>query len=289
MNRCCAAPLLAWCIVALPAADAAMISGSVIGEGGRPIAGAIVQAVRDGETPCATISAADGTFALPCSATGRYAMRASFADLRPWTIDDVELGPDRELHLNFMLLPATAAAMDSSAAAEPDGFWTRRLPNPVVGTWSGNTITLRLMAIVTAAVSFVLGGLTMLALGRRFGVRTRSLSADEVGDMILNPTMAGAGRRLTPIATVGARGASATVSFGADEIAAVLAERRYVLAFTSLVVAPGLFALSTLGFAAAMLIGQEAWLFYAMLLVPAGFVLTPIVIGVQALARTRSR
>jgi hypothetical protein len=93
---------------------------------------------------------------------------------------------------------------------------------------------------------------------------------------------------VTPVA-VGARGASATVSFGADEIAAAIAERRYGLVFASLVIAPGLFALASLGLAVAMLLGQEAWLLYGMLLVPAGFVLTPLVIGIQAVARRPER
>jgi hypothetical protein len=64
-----------------------------------------------------------------------------------------------------------------------------------------------------------------------------------------------------------------------------LAERRYGLLFLSLVVAPGLFALCSLAFAVAMLVGQELYLFYAMLVVPAGFVLTAVMIGVQALTR----
>jgi hypothetical protein len=51
--------------------------------------------------------------------------------------------------------------------------------------------------------------------------------------------------------------------------------------FVSLAVAPGLFALFALAMAVAMLVGQEMYLVCAMLLVPAGFVLTAIVIGVQ--------
>jgi hypothetical protein len=285
MSRRVAGSLLGWWMVA-PFVHAATLTGTVIGEGARPIAGAVVQVVRSGgETACATNTAADGTFVLPCSATGRHAVRASFGDLRPWTIDDVELGPDLEPHLNFMLLPATAVTADDVPVGEPDGFWTRRIPNPVLGSWGDRPVTLRMLAIVVAALSFPLGAATMLALGRRFGIETRRLAPDEVADLVVNPSLPSVGERLTPIATVGARGASASVTYGADEIAVALAEKRYALVFASLVIAPGLFALFSLALALAMLIGQEAWLLYGMLLVPAGFVLTPIMIALQAVRR----
>jgi hypothetical protein len=268
---------------------AAVITGSVIGEGAHPVAGATVQVVS---TPpderCQTTTAVDGTFSHTCAAIGRYVVRASFADLRPWEVADVELGPGHEIHLNFMLLPATTTAPVGglpSDAPSPGGLWSQRVPNPVVFTWSDRAITLRLFAIVVGAVSFVVGALTMLALGRRFGIETRRLSAGEVGDMILNPHRPTAGERVTPIAVVGARGASATVSYDADGIAAALAARRYGLVFVALVVAPGLFALFALGLAVAMLVGQEWYLLCGMLLVPAGFVVTSVVIGVQAFAR----
>jgi hypothetical protein len=75
------------------------------------------------------------------------------------------------------------------------------------------------------------------------------------------------------------------VSFGADEIAAALAARRYGLVFMALVLAPLLFALFSIAFEVAMLVGQESYLLYAGLLIPAGFLLTPIVIGRQARQR----
>lgn len=262
---------------------AAIINGTVIGEGARPVAGATVEVVHAG---CETTTQRDGTFSLPCAASGRHVLRASFGDLQPWQIEDVELGPDRELQANFMLMPAPGAA---ARPADRGGFWTRRLPNPEITTWQGRPITLRVLAIVVAVASFVLGVLTMLSLGGRFGVRTRRLSAGEVGDLVLNQTMPTVGERVTPVATVGPRGASATISYDADDIAAALAAGSYGLVFVSLVVAPGLFALFSLGLAVAMLVGQEMYLFYGMLLVPAGFLLTPIVIGVQALARRKPR
>jgi hypothetical protein len=272
-------------LAAATTAHAAVIAGTVIGEGARPIAGATVYVVG-ALPPCTTTSGSDGTFSFSCEATGVHAVRATFGDLRPWQIDDIALAPDADVHLNFLLLPATAPTLPASPAvtAEP-GFWSRPVPNPVLTTWGERPITLRLLAIVVAATCFPLGGLTMLALGRRFGVRTRSLSAGEVGDMILNPVRPTVGERTTPIATVGARGAEATVSFGADEIATALAEKRWGVVLASLVVAPGLFAASTLGFVLALLVGQETWLLAAMLLVPAGFVVTAVVIGVQALRR----
>ena len=261
----------------------------MLGEGARPVGGATVRVVRPAsEPPCETTTASDGTFRLACAASGRYAVRSSFESLRQWEVGDVELGPGREVFLNFMLLPASATApidVPPDASAPAAGFWTRPLPNPVLFDWQGNAITLRVLAIAVAAASFVLGALTMLALGRRFGVETRRLSAGEVGEMVLNPQMPSAGEHITPIAVAGARGASASVSYGVDEIAAALAARRYGVVFAALVIAPALFALSTIGFAVAMLAGEEMWLFCAMLLVPAGFLITPAVIGVQAFGR----
>jgi Carboxypeptidase regulatory-like domain len=289
MHRRLFASFLACCVVpfAVPllASQAAVISGSVIGSGGLPVAGATVQVVQAASThPCETKTAADGTFSLTCAVTGRHVVRATFGDLRPWEIEDVELGPGDEIYLNFLLVPA-ASTVPATGSAETAGFWSRRLPNPVLARWQGSPITLRMLAIVVAAVSFVLGALTMMSLGRRFGVQTRRLSAGEVGDMVLNPTMPAAGERVSPVAVAGARGASATVSYGADEIAAALAGRHYGLVFVALVVAPVLFALFSLGLGLAMLVGQEVYLFCGMLLVPAGFVLTPIVIGIQGFKR----
>jgi hypothetical protein len=292
LMRRLSASVVACCVLLLalaPATRAALITGMVIGEGGRPLAGATIHVVG-AQPPCETTSAPDGTFSLSCAATGRYAVQASSGERRPWKIDDVELEPHREVQLNFMLLPATAMAPVGpvpGAPADTGGFWSRRLPNPVLATWQGRSITLRVAAIVAAAVSFAFGALTMLALGRRFGVETHRLSAGEVGDMVLNPHMPAAGERVTPIAVAGARGASASVSYSADEIGNALAARRYGLVFVALVVAPGWFALFALALAAAILVGQELYLFLAMLLVPAGFVITPIMIGIQALRRSR--
>ena len=268
-------------------ASAAVITGTVIGEGARPVAGAAVQIVG-AQPPCETTTAADGTFSLPCAATGRYTVRASFGDLRAWEIEDIELGPELQVHLNFLLLPATAGAPAGSlpaATAQTVGFWSRRVPNPTLATWQGHAITLRIVAIAAGAVAFLLGGLTMLALGRRFGIETRRLSTGEVGDMILNPPMPAAGERVTPMAVAGARGAAATVGYGADEIAGALAARRYGLVFVALVLAPGCFALFALALTTAIMVGQELYLFCAMLLVPAGFALTAVMIGIQAVRR----
>jgi hypothetical protein len=80
-----------------------------------------------------------------------------------------------------------------------------------------------------------------------------------------------------------------TVSYDADELAAALAARHYGAVFVALVVAPGLFALFALALVLAMLVGQELYLLCGMLVVPAGFVLTPIVIGIQAFSRCRSK
>jgi hypothetical protein len=281
------------CLLILAApASAATLTGSVVGDGMQPVAGATVEVLR-AEPACTTTTAADGTFSLPCAASGRYVVRASFGDLRPWDVDDIELQAGAQIHLNFLLvagaLSAPTDSTDPTDRSEPsDSFWHRLLPNPVLATWRGTAVTLRLAAIGAAAISFVLGALTMLAVGRRFGIETRRLSKREVGEMVLNPHTPGAGERVTPIAVVGARGASASVQFGADEIAAALAQRRYGLAFVALVVAPGLFATFSLALALAMLAGHELYLFCFLLLVPGGFVVTAIAIFVQARSRRAS-
>lgn len=267
-------------------ATAALLSGNVVGPDGRPFGSAIVEVVTpNGERRCATVSAPDGRFALPCDAVGPHTVRASSGTLQPWEIADVELAPDRTLELNFLLRSAdvdSGTSIPMSADPEPGGFWTRRLPNPVVGHWGATPVTLRAVAVAVAVIAFVLGALTMVALGRRIGVEYRRLSPDEVGDMVLNPQRPAVGERLTPIAVVGGHGAEARISYGADEIAAALAAGWYGVVFVALVIAPGLFALCALAFAFALLAGQEACLFYAMLMVPAGFVLTALIIGVQA-------
>jgi hypothetical protein len=96
--------------------------------------------------------------------------------------------------------------------------------------------------------------------------------------------MPAAGERVTPVAVAGARGAAATVSYSVDEIADALAARLW-LVFVALVLAPGWFALFALALATAIMVGQELYLFCAMLLVPAGFAFTAVMIGIQAVSR----
>jgi hypothetical protein len=281
-------PFLTVFLLVTQPALGAVITGTVIGEGARPVAGATVEVVQAPDAmPCRTSTAADGTFTLRCAATGPHPVRASLGDLRPWQVDDIDLTPDAEVHLNFLLVPATTTALDGSLAVTAHeshvSLWARPVPNPVLAHWQGRPITLRMLAIAVAPVSFVLGGLTMFALGRRFGIATRRLSAGEVADTVLNPNMPTVGERTSPIAVAGARGAEARVSYGGDEISAALAARRYGLVFTALVIAPGLFAVFSLALALAMLIGHETYLLGALLLVPAGFVLTSIIIGVLGL------
>ena len=75
---------------AAAAAQAATITGTVVGEGMHPVAGALVEVVRPASAPpCRTRTAADGTFSFTCAADGPHAVRASFADLRPWQADAV--------------------------------------------------------------------------------------------------------------------------------------------------------------------------------------------------------
>jgi len=80
----------------------------------------------------------------------------------------------------------------------------------------------------------------------------------------------------------GARGVEWSTSYGAEEIAAAVKARRWGLVLASLL-APVLIGVATLGFSLALLVGQPRYLFGLMLLVPAGFVVTPLVLVVQAL------
>jgi len=72
--------------------------------------------------------------------------------------------------------------------------------------------------------------------------------------VILNRHMPAVGERVTPLVVAGARGASASVSYGADEIARALAARRHGVVFAALVIAPGCFALFSLGLATAIMV-----------------------------------
>jgi hypothetical protein len=211
-------------------------------------------------------------------------LRASRDGLEPWTVE-ATLAADAALHLNFMLRPPQGSGAAGSTPAERDVSSARVIPNPVVVRWGERMFSLRMVAAATAAITFVVGGFVMLAIGRRFGVATRTLSSEEVADLVTNPLMPSVGERRHPVAAVGARGAAAEVSFGADEIVAALAAGPYGLVALALVVVPTLLATSSLAFAVAMLVGQETYLLYAALLVPLGFVGTALVIGAQAFTR----
>lgn len=273
----------------LAASNAALLTGTVIDAGGRPVAGAAVQVVgASGDPSCTALTAADGTFSLHCAVSGRRAVRASRDDLQAWEIDDVELGPEREVYLNFMLRSPNAA-IPLAAPAQVDGLWSRYVPNPTLFQWRESPITLRMLAIATAVASFLLGACAMIWVGRRFGVETRRMAAGEVGDMALNPHIPAAGQRVAPVAVAGARGASVGIRVSVEEIAGALSTRQYGLVLVALVVAPGLFAVFSLALATAMLVGHERYLLVAMLFVPAAFLLVPLGIGFRAVAEARSQ
>jgi len=145
-------------------ASAVTITGSVIGEGARPIAGATVFVVG-ALPPCTTTTGPEGTFSFSCEATGTHTVRATFGDLRPWQVDDVPLEPNADVHLNFMLLPATTA----SAPAAAHGLWTRPVPNPVRPTVGVGQETWLLAAMLLVPAGFVLTAVMIgvQALGRR--------------------------------------------------------------------------------------------------------------------------
>ena len=269
-----AAALLGLALAGPAIAAPAVITGTVLGPGLRPLAGASIAVVGAG---CETVSGADGTFTLRCEATGPKRVRA-FAGGGPANEQEVELGPDRMIHLNLLLAPPVVAA----PAVPVDGSV---LGNPVVTSVGGHPLTLRALGVVMAVAGFVLGFLAMLVVGRGLGlaVEKRRLDAGEVGELVLN---AGKLRseRLYPVAVVGAAGRSWSLSYGVDELAAAFAARRHAWIAASLV-PPILVAAAVVGFALALMVGQPLYLFVAMMVVPLGFVVTPVMIIVQARKR----
>lgn len=269
------------------AAHGAHVSGTVIGDGGVRIEGALVEVLRPaGEPPCRTHSVDDGTFSLPCDAEGRYSLRASFGELAPWQIEDVELAPDRLLQLNFLLRAPVAPADRAVAESAAEGGLGAPLENRVLAIWQGHAVTRRAAGIALAVAGFVLGAILMLSIGRHLHRESGPLSEAETADLVVNARRR-IGRRLTPV-VAGARGAGATVSYGVEEIAALLEARRHGVVLIAML-APLCFAIATLGFAVAMLVDQPLYLFLAMMLVPLGFLLVPLIILIKARAATRPR
>jgi hypothetical protein len=257
------------------AARPTIITGAVLGEGLRGLGGARVRVM--GEGGCATTTRENGAFELHCAATGVRTLEASFGGLALARIEGVELGPDRLIQLNFLVQPAPAGPPPSHAQT---GWWGAPLPNPVVTTWRGRDVTVRALAVVVAVIAFVLGAACLLVVARRLGVQKRALSAGEASELVFN-----AGKplvdRLRPIAAVGARGTEWSTSYGAEEMASALAQRRYGLVVASLL-GPAVVGLATLGFFVAVLIGQPRYFLALALIVPAGFVVTPVMMLVTS-------
>jgi hypothetical protein len=261
--------------VAAPAVAApAVITGTVLGKDLRPLPGASVAVVDAG---CETVSDAEGTFRLRCEASGPRRVRV-FTGAGLASEQEVELGPDRLVHLNFLLAPPPAAA---PAPPPPDG--ETRLPNPVLTTLGGQPVTLRALGVVMAVAGFLLGFLAMLVVGRGLGlaVEKRSLTPGEVGDLVFNPNRALGPDRVQPVAVVGARGASYSLSYGVEEIEAAFRAGKRGLVAASLI-PPLLVAVAVVGFALALLVGQPLYLFVGMMIVPLGFLATPVIIVVKA-------
>jgi hypothetical protein len=270
-------------LLAAAPARAAVITGSVIGAGATPIAGATVE-VLEAQPPCTSVTGPDGNFSLTCAATGRRSMRATWGALVPWQLDDLDFAPDHSLHLNFMLLPRQAPAV--AVPSGTVGWWEAPLPNPALGTWLGRTITLRALGIAMAIAGFVLGAGLIVLVSRRLRVEKRRLSADEAADLVMNARRP-LGQRVMPVA-VGAVGAQVSLSYGAEELAAAIEARRWGVLAASLV-APLLVSAAVVGFALAILVGQPLYLFVGMLVMAAGFVVTPVIIVVQALSAVRKQ
>ena len=94
-------------------------------------------------------------------------------------------------------------------------------------------------------------------MGPRLGVRRQRLSDAEVAELVFN-----AGKslqeRVSPVVHRAA-GVSWSISYGADEIGAMIEARRYGLLVTSLL-APVFVAVAVIGFALALLVGQPLYL-----------------------------
>lgn len=272
---------LVW--LALPAAAGAApatITGTVLGQDLRPLANASIAVVDAG---CETVTGADGTFTLRCAAAGLRRVRALTGDRM--SEQEVELGPDRMVHLNFLLAPVPVS-VPAAETSDQAGM----LGNPVLTTLGGRAVTLRVLGVVVAAAGFLLGFLSMLVVSRGLGlvVEKRRLSADEVGDLVLNAGKILRSERVQPVAVAGARGASYSLSYGVEDLEAAFAARRYGWIVASLI-PPLLVALAVVGFAVALLVGQPLWLFGAMMLVPLGFLVTPVIIVVKARAAAARR
>lgn len=258
-----------------------IITGAVLGEGLRPLGGARVRVV--GQEGCATATRSNGSFELHCAATGVHVLEASSGALAPSRIEGVELGPDRLAQLTFLLQPATAAV---ATTANVDGLGAP-LPNPVVATWLGRAVSLRALGVMVAAAAFLLGIACLLVVARRLGMERRRLSKPEAAELVLNARNRLA-ERVRPVVAAGARGVQWFASYGVEEIATAIQARRYGLVAAS-VFAPASIGVAALGFLLALLVGQPRYLFAFLLLVPAGFLVTPLVMLGQAFRASRSR
>jgi hypothetical protein len=274
-----------WLIVALCAwaapvwAEPALLTGNVVGEDLRPLPGAAVEVTG---TACAAVTDVGGTFRLRCDGTGLRQVRA-WAEGRAVRIQEVELGPDRFVELHFLL----ARPMVPVAAQPAVTGLEAPLANPLLTTWGGFPITLRALGIVLAAGGFLLGFLAMRVVARGLGlvVQRRALSSSEVADLVMNAGKVST-ERVRPVAVTGATGASYSLSYGVDELAAAYAAGAHGWIALALL-PPLLVAVAGVGFALALLVGQPRWLFGAMLLVPLGFLVTPIIIVVKARQQAR--
>ena len=200
------------------------------------------------------------------------------------------LGPGGTIELNFILLPAAPSLAATADAPAPSGWLAHLgapLPNPVVTSLAGRVVTLRALGVAIAVLGALLAVLVFFVLGPRLGVRRQRLSDAEVAELVFN-----AGKslqeRVSPVVH-GAAGFSWSISYGADEIRAMIEARRYGLLVTSLL-APVFVAVAVIGFALALLVGQPLYLLLGMAVVPLGFVIVPAIITWQALrARRRPR
>src|ERR1051326_630898 len=106
----------------------ATITGTVRDNKGLPLAGAVIQLLRDGakELVKQTYTAADGNFALKIPA-GRYSLKAIASGFSDVVFSSVEVSPSTEIAYRFNLEPASSAKTLVNQRSDKDNVkWTLR-------------------------------------------------------------------------------------------------------------------------------------------------------------------
>jgi len=113
---------------AKPARGLATITGTVRDNKGMPLAGAVIQLLRDGANQLVkqTYTAADGNFALKIPA-GRYSLKAIAAGFSDVVFSSVQVNPSAEIAYRFNLEPASSPKTLVNQRNDKDNVkWTLR-------------------------------------------------------------------------------------------------------------------------------------------------------------------